>query len=174
VAEARDLLPALPLIAHGKSFGGRMTSRAQTLARLTHVRSLCLFGFPLHILKQASTSRADHLSTINIPTVFLQGTRDAMTEPSLKRGVVERLFAPVTLKLIDHVDLSHSSLRPQRDQRHPTHGIDARRRLCMGSRPRLKAQIEPGRRSAPRWCGARRAHTTHGVLTMPQPANWTE
>jgi predicted alpha/beta-hydrolase family hydrolase len=104
VAAAHELLPALPLIAGGKSFGGRMTSQAQALAALPHVRGLCFFGFPLHAPKHASTTRADHLSSINIPMLFLQGTRDALAEPSLMQGVVERLSAPVTLRLIEHAD----------------------------------------------------------------------
>jgi predicted alpha/beta-hydrolase family hydrolase len=103
-AAAHEFLPALPLIAGGKSFGGRMTSQAQALAPIPHVRGLCLFGFPLHTPKQASTARADHLSTITIPMLFLQGTRDALAEPSLMRSVVGRLSAPATLKLFDHAD----------------------------------------------------------------------
>ena len=80
VAAAHDFLPELPLFAGGKSFGGRMTSQAQALAPLPRVRGLCLFGFPLHMPKQPSTTRADHLSSINIPMLFLQGTRDALAK----------------------------------------------------------------------------------------------
>jgi predicted alpha/beta-hydrolase family hydrolase len=104
VAAAHELLPALPLIAGGKSFGGRMTSQAQALAPLPHVRGLCFFGFPLHAAKQPSTTRADHLTSIQIPMLFLQGTRDALSNPNLMRAVVERMSAPVTLKVIDHAD----------------------------------------------------------------------
>jgi predicted alpha/beta-hydrolase family hydrolase len=104
VAAAHEFLPALPLIAGGKSFGGRMTSQAQALAPLPHVRGLCFFGFPLHTPKQGSMTRADHLSSIQIPMLFLQGTRDPMATPSLMQRVVERLSAPVTLKMIEHAD----------------------------------------------------------------------
>jgi predicted alpha/beta-hydrolase family hydrolase len=104
VAAAHAFLPALPLIAGGKSFGGRMTSQAQALAPLPDVRGLCLFGFPLHPPKQASTTRADHLSSIHIPMLFLQGARDPMAEPSLMQGVVKQLSAPATLELIEHAD----------------------------------------------------------------------
>jgi predicted alpha/beta-hydrolase family hydrolase len=104
VAAAHEFLPALPLIAGGKSFGGRMTSQAQALAPLPHVRGLCFFGFPLHAPKKASTTRANHLSSIEIPMLFLQGMRDELAEPTLMQGVVERLSAPVTLKLIEHAD----------------------------------------------------------------------
>jgi predicted alpha/beta-hydrolase family hydrolase len=106
VAAAHEHLPTLPLFAGGKSFGGRMTSQAQALAPLPHVRGLCFFGFPLHTPKQASTTRADHLSSITIPMLLLQGTRDSLADLPLIQGVVERLPAPVTLKVIDHADHS--------------------------------------------------------------------
>ena len=54
VAAAHEFLPALQLIAGGKSFGGRMTSQAQALSPLSHVRGLCFFGFPLHPPQQPS------------------------------------------------------------------------------------------------------------------------
>lgn len=106
VAAAHELLPTLPLFAGGKSFGGRMTSQAQSLAPLSHVRGLCFFGFPLHAPKQPKTIRADHLSSINVPMLFLQGTRDGLAELPLMQRVLARLNAPVTLKVIDHADHS--------------------------------------------------------------------
>jgi len=106
VAAAHELLPTLPLFAGGKSFGGRMTSQAQALAPLRHVRGLCFWGFPLHAPKQPTTTRADHLSSINVPMLFLQGTRDSLAELPLIQSVVARLGAPVTLKVIDHADHS--------------------------------------------------------------------
>jgi len=106
VAAAHELLPTLPLFAGGKSFGGRMTSQAQALAPLSHVRGLCFFGFPLHAPKQPTSIRAEHLSSIKIPMLFLQGTRDALAELSLIQGVVARLDAPVSLKVIDQADHS--------------------------------------------------------------------
>jgi predicted alpha/beta-hydrolase family hydrolase len=106
VAAAHEFMPTLPLFAGGKSFGGRMTSQAQALAPLPCVRGLCFFGFPLHPPKKPSTTRADHLSSIGIPMLFLQGTRDALAELPLVQGVVNRLPSPVTLKVIDHADHS--------------------------------------------------------------------
>ena len=106
VGAAHDLMPALPLFAGGKSFGGRMTSQAQAIAPLPHVLGLCFFGFPLHAAKQPATTRADHLSSIRIPMLFMQGTRDALAELSLVQGIAERLTAPVTLKVVDHADHS--------------------------------------------------------------------
>jgi len=106
VAAARELLPAIPLFAGGKSFGGRMTSQAQALAPLPDVCGLCFWGFPLHAPKRPATTRADHLTSINIPMLFLQGTRDALAELPLVQSVVARLIAPVTLRVVDHADHS--------------------------------------------------------------------
>src|SRR5580698_1819097 len=67
VAEANRLVPSLPLIAGGKSFGGRMTSQAQADRPLPHVRGLAFMGFPLHAAKHPSDIRAEHLSKVQIP-----------------------------------------------------------------------------------------------------------
>ena len=83
VAEAGRRLPKLPLIAGGKSFGGRMTSQAQAAAPLPGVHGLAFLGFPLHPAKQPSRERGKHLFDVQLPMLFLQGTRDAL--PSLDR-----------------------------------------------------------------------------------------
>ena len=80
VAEARRLLPELPLVAGGKSFGGRMTSQAQAAAPLPGVRGLAFLGFPLHPAGRPSQDRAKHLFDVATPMLFLQGTRDALAE----------------------------------------------------------------------------------------------
>jgi len=66
----------VPLFAGGKSFGGRMTSQAQALSPLPGVRGLVFLGFPLHPPGKSSDERAKHLLEIQIPMLFLQGTRD--------------------------------------------------------------------------------------------------
>src|SRR6185312_14757538 len=78
VAEAARRMPGLPLIAGGKSFGGRMTSQTQALSPLPGVRGLAFLGFPLHPAKQPSSERGRHLSDVHVPMLFLQGTRDAL------------------------------------------------------------------------------------------------
>jgi len=108
---AHKLLPTMPLFAGGKSFGGRMTSQAQALTPLPYVRGLCFVGFPLHAPKRPATTRADHLASVKIPMLFLQGTRDALAGISLMQKVVARLHAPVTLKVIDHADHSFHVLK---------------------------------------------------------------
>ena len=106
VAEAAKLAPSLPLFAGGKSFGGRMTSQAQAAPPLPGVRGLVFFGFPLHPAGKPSDERAAHLSDVQIPMLFLQGTRDALAELSLLKPVVQELGARASLRLFDDADHS--------------------------------------------------------------------
>jgi predicted alpha/beta-hydrolase family hydrolase len=96
----------LPLLAGGKSFGGRMTSQAQAAEPLPGVRGLVFFGFPLHPPGKPGTSRADHLDQVRIPSLFLQGSRDEFAQLDLLQAVVERLGTRATLHLIEGGDHS--------------------------------------------------------------------
>lgn len=96
--------PGLPLFAGGKSFGGRMTSQAQAIAPMADVKGLVFVGFPLHPESKPSTTRADHLASIDIPMLFLQGTRDALAEMPLIETVTAALGARATLQPIDGAD----------------------------------------------------------------------
>jgi len=106
VAEAARLAPERRLIAGGRSFGGRMTSQAQALAPLPGVSGLAFFAFPLHPAGRPSQERADHLSNVHIPMLFLQGTRDDLATLELLQPVVQRLGARATLKLLQDADHS--------------------------------------------------------------------
>jgi predicted alpha/beta-hydrolase family hydrolase len=111
VAEAGRRFPALPLIAGGRSFGGRMTSQAQALSPLPGVRALAFLGFPLHPAGKPSSDRAKHLADVKIPMLFLQGTRDALAELSLLKPVVKGLGERATLHLADGADHSFHVLK---------------------------------------------------------------
>jgi len=106
VAEAARRCPDLPLFAGGKSFGGRMTSQAQSIAPLASVRGLVFLGFPLHPAGNPSRARADHLAKIELPMLFLQGTRDALADLSLLRPVIQDLGRRASLHVIEHADHS--------------------------------------------------------------------
>jgi uncharacterized protein len=106
VAEAAGLAPGLRLVAGGRSFGGRMTSQAQASAPLPGVSGLAFFAFPLHPAGRPSQERADHLSSVSIPMLFLQGTRDDLATLELLQPVVQRLGARATLKLLQDADHS--------------------------------------------------------------------
>ena len=112
VARARAEWPGLPLVAGGKSFGGRMTSTAQAEAPLEGVRGLAFLGFPLHPPGKPGTSRADHLFQVQVPMLFLQGTRDEFAQLDLLTGLCEKLGPRATLHLIDDGD--HSFKVPKR------------------------------------------------------------
>jgi uncharacterized protein len=118
VAKAAEIFPGLALIAGGKSFGGRMTSQAQAAAPLPGVRGIAFVGFPLHPAGKPSTDRADHLARIDIPMLFLQGTRDSLAEAALIEPVVQRLGSRATLHLAEGADHSfHVLARSGRNDR---------------------------------------------------------
>ncbi len=96
----------LPLFAGGKSMGGRMTSLAAAKSLLPEVRGLIFFGFPLHPPGRPSTERAQHLTQVSSPMLFLQGSRDKLAELNLLRPVCESLAARATLHVIDGADHS--------------------------------------------------------------------
>jgi predicted alpha/beta-hydrolase family hydrolase len=115
VAEAARACRGLPLIAGGKSFGGRMTSQAQAKAPLLGVAGLAFFGFPLHAAGKPSSDRADHLADVRLPMLFLQGTADKLAETGLLTPLVKKLGARATLHLVDGAD--HSFHVPKRSGR---------------------------------------------------------
>ena len=104
VAAGREAAGGVPLLAGGKSMGGRMTSRAAAAAPLEGVRGLVFVGFPLHPAGQPGVSRAEHLARVNLPLLFLQGTRDTLADLALLAPIVERLGARATLRVIEHAD----------------------------------------------------------------------
>jgi uncharacterized protein len=106
VAEAARCSEGLPLIAGGKSFGGRMTSQAQAIAPLAGVHGLAFFGFPLHPAGKPSNDRAKHLADVHVPMLFLQGTRDALAELTLLEPVVKGLGSSATLHPVRDADHS--------------------------------------------------------------------
>ena len=111
VEAGREAAGDLPLLAGGKSMGGRMTSRAAAAAPLPGVAGLVFLGFPLHPAGQPAVSRADHLAKVELPMLFLQGTRDALADLTLLEPVVGRLGERATLRVIEHADHSFHVLK---------------------------------------------------------------
>jgi uncharacterized protein len=112
---AQRLVPGVPLIAGGKSFGGRMTSQAQAARPLPGTMALAFLGFPLHLANKPSVERAAHLSNIKVPMLFLQGTRDALADLSVLKPLISRLGAHVTLQTVEGADHSfHVLVRSRR------------------------------------------------------------
>jgi uncharacterized protein len=112
VSKAGEIVPELPVVAGGKSLGGRMSSSAASAAPLDRARGLVFLGFPLHPPVEPGTRRADHLQAVALPMLFLQGTRDGFARADLITEVTARLAPRATLHWIDGAD--HSFAVPKR------------------------------------------------------------
>jgi uncharacterized protein len=91
IEHIHDLFPQLPLFAGGKSFGGRMTSQYLSKSCPPFLKGIVFYGFPLHPTGKPSVERAHHLSSIRIPMLFLQGTKDTLADMVLLEPVVKSL-----------------------------------------------------------------------------------
>ena len=111
IAAGHAAAPDLPLLAGGKSMGGRMTSLAAAEAPLAGVRGLVFFGFPLHPAGKPSTERGDHLAGVGVPMLFLQGARDQLADLGLLRPICAQLGARATLHVLPTADHSFHVLK---------------------------------------------------------------
>ena len=111
VRAAAEAAPGLPVFAGGKSFGGRMSSQAASVGLLGGVRGLVFFGFPLHPPNKPGTKRAEHLAKVQIPMLFLQGTRDTLADLQLLRPTCKDLGSLATLHIIETADHSFHVLK---------------------------------------------------------------
>lgn len=111
VARAAAAAPDLPLVAGGKSLGGRMTSGAAAASPLPGVGGLVFLGFPLHPPGQPGTRRADHLARVGLPMLFLQGTRDPFAPVDSITEVSRRLNSHAALHLVEGGDHSFDVLK---------------------------------------------------------------
>jgi predicted alpha/beta-hydrolase family hydrolase len=112
VAVAAGVAGDLPLLAGGKSMGGRMTSLAAADAPLPGVRGIVFIGFPLHAAGRPANERGDHLRDVSVPLLFLQGTRDRLADLALMRPLCDELGARATLHVVEEGD--HSFHVPKR------------------------------------------------------------
>lgn len=113
VRAAREAAPGLTLLAGGHSFGGRMTTTAQSEAPLEGVAGLVLFSFPLHLAGRPETKRAEHLSKIEVPMLFLTGTRDELADLSLFEPITAKL-PTATLHLLETANHGYKVLKKSR------------------------------------------------------------
>jgi uncharacterized protein len=108
---AAKAAPGLPLFAGGKSMGGRMTSQAAAQQPLEGVRGLIFFGFPLHPPNRPGAKRAEHLAKVNVPMLFLQGTRDTLADLKLLKPICAKLGERAALHIIETADHSFHVLK---------------------------------------------------------------
>jgi len=115
VAAAHKTAPELALFAGGHSYSGRMTSTAASEAPLENVRGLVFFSFPLHPAGEPDTKRAEHLSAVTVPMLFLSGTRDDLADLKLLQPVCKKLGKRATLHLLDTADHGFKVLKKSRN-----------------------------------------------------------
>ncbi len=112
VAEAGRCCPSLPLIAGGRSFGGRMTSQAQALSPLPGVRGLAFLGFPLHPAGKPSSDRAKHLAEVKDPDAVPAGHARCAGGTELCSSLSSKASGSrATLHLLDGADHSFHVLK---------------------------------------------------------------
>lgn len=114
VRAAHQAAPDLALLAGGHSFGGRMTTTAQSEKPLENVNGLVLFSFPLHLAGRPDTKRAEHLSAIEIPMLFLSGSRDELATLDLLEAVIAELSRGATLHLLETANHGYKVLKKAR------------------------------------------------------------
>jgi predicted alpha/beta-hydrolase family hydrolase len=85
-----------PVWASGKSLGGRIASMCAADAEI-HPSGLVFLGYPLHPPGKPERVRDEHLSRVDVPMLFLQGTSDPFASPELLARVVEKLGDRATL-----------------------------------------------------------------------------
>ncbi len=81
-----------PVLAGGKSLGGRIASMC--VADGMPAAGLVFLGYPLHAPGKPDKLRAEHLERIEVPMLFIQGTRDPFARPDLLAKVVRRARRP--------------------------------------------------------------------------------
>ncbi|MBI4501406.1 MAG: dienelactone hydrolase family protein [Gemmatimonadetes bacterium] len=111
VEAAAAALPSIPMLAGGKSLGGRMTSQAAAKQPLAGVHGVVFLGFPLHPPKEPSITRAEHLGQVSVPLLFLQGTRDTLADLALTKSVCVRLGSNAELHVVEGADHSFKVLK---------------------------------------------------------------
>lgn len=92
------------IVIGGKSMGGRMATHLA--ARGVAVDGLLLLGYPLHPAGKPERLRSAHLPQLHVPSLFIAGTRDPLSDLALLRPAVATIPAPVELHIIDGGDHS--------------------------------------------------------------------
>jgi hypothetical protein len=115
VAAAHEHAPDLKLLAGGFSFGGRMTTTAASESPLEGVEALVLYSFPLHMPGKPDTKRAEHLSSVTAPMLFISGTRDTLATLDRFEPIVKGLGNKASLHLLDTADHGFHVLKRTRE-----------------------------------------------------------
>jgi predicted alpha/beta-hydrolase family hydrolase len=101
---ATERAAGAPVVAGGKSYGGRMASVA--VSEGMPAAGLVFLGYPLHAPGKPERIRDEHLYGIQVPMLFLHGTGDAFAQDDLLAAVVKKLGTRATLHQVEGGDHS--------------------------------------------------------------------
>ena len=110
-----------PVWVSGKSYGGRIASMA--VAEGMPADGLVFLGYPLHPPGKPEAIRDEHLYAIEVPMLFLEGTRDPFATPELLDAVIAKLGDRASLVSIDGGDHSFNVRGVKRDPREVGAGL---------------------------------------------------
>lgn len=104
--EQRCGLPRERLVLGGRSMGGRMCSELGRFPELHGgpFAGLLLLGYPLKPAGKPGPIRDDHFSHIEIPVLFVSGTRDALAPQALLEKSARLLRGPVSFHWLETAD----------------------------------------------------------------------
>ncbi|MEY2475877.1 MAG: uncharacterized protein QOG87_1192, partial [Actinomycetota bacterium] len=98
LAARADVAPAAIALG-GRSMGGRMCSMA--VAEGLPAAALVLISYPLHPPGKPDKLRTEHFAALDLPCVFVSGTRDAFGTPAELEAATRVIPGPVTHEWVD-------------------------------------------------------------------------
>lgn len=115
VEAAREWSGRTDVFIGGKSMGGRMATHlgAQGLDGLL---GIVAFGYPLHPPGRPDKPRTEHLPSIRVPVLIVQGERDDFGTPDELKPVIATMRAKVTLHCVPGGDHSLAVRGKKKDE----------------------------------------------------------
>ncbi len=113
--DARSRADGRPVLAGGKSLGGRIASMA--VADGMPAAGLVFLGYPFHPPGKPERVRDEHLYRITVPMLLVQGTADPFAKPEIVRKVLRKLGRAVEHVPIEGGDHSFNVRGQKRDAR---------------------------------------------------------
>ncbi len=119
--EARERSGGRPVLAGGKSLGGRIAS--MVVADGMPAAGLVFLGYPLHAPGKPERIRDEHLYRIRVPMLFLHGTSDPFAQIAVLRPVLRKLGRRATYAPLQGGDHSFNVRGGKKDAREVGAGL---------------------------------------------------
>lgn len=105
--------PSEAVFIGGKSMGGRIATQVAAADKTLAIDGVVLLGYPLHPPGKPDQLRDKHLSQVQRPMLFVQGSRDAFGTPAELEPILNKLTPRAVLHVIAGGD--HSFKVPGRN-----------------------------------------------------------